>query len=608
MLHKINFNNILIINQDFDFDRLDISIDTDLLIAFDYQTTEKLKSKNITHLTVDELINKDDLDLIQELSYRFSEWYKKDEISDQITFHHVNLGELFFIELNALLIDFLKKFFTIQKLVNNYRFKKLIVSNKLYEIAKLFFENVEILYEEKNKISNFDSIEIPFTVFNKKFNLRLTFKKFEKIKNIFENFYHIINLRRHNFDDSILLIDFTTLRYKKLLLNTKNFPLNFVKFDTKIPAFWNIDSVKIIKNSNVILESFSKNSNKRCKNFSNKESFLIDTPEKFLLKNNSFFNNFFKFENKSFWPAFKMNFLNLYNLHWAESIEKILIIKKLFSKYNFKNVFLWNESDFNELIIINVSKSLGVPISLLQHGYYYLTDQRFTFENFRRVHSKNASVHLTWSSEEKNYSENHSISTPTIPIGCVFYDSLYDDSIPQEDFILLAADPPNYHTVHESTIEVERKYENIITQVCLLSKKFNKKLVIKLHPNKSLNEEKIVHNIDSQISIIHDGPILPLIKSAEFVIVTNFSSVILESIINKKPVFSISTYGHNGTPKIFSENYCKEIALENLDSTFKNFLDKKFKETAIYNGDRYIAKYYGNMKNSVDKFFDLLKN
>jgi UDP-N-acetylglucosamine 2-epimerase len=84
-----------------------------------------------------------------------------------------------------------------------------------------------------------------------------------------------------------------------------------------------------------------------------------------------------------------------------------------------------------------------------------------------------------------------------------------------------------------------KKYELIINSVYNATMKHGKKLVIRPHPQKDIDEKQIATKLDPQIKVVQGGSILPLIKSSSLVVVTDVSSVMVEAMILNKPVISI---------------------------------------------------------------------
>ena len=68
------------------------------IIVFDNYSHNFLLEKNIDHKLSDDYLNDEDYDYIQDLTYRFSNWYSEPEISNLIEYEGINVGELFYLE------------------------------------------------------------------------------------------------------------------------------------------------------------------------------------------------------------------------------------------------------------------------------------------------------------------------------------------------------------------------------------------------------------------------------------------------------------------------------------------------------------------------------
>ena len=203
------------------------------IITFNYNLHKILKSKNIRHKISDQfLIN--DTNYIQEISRNFSYWYKESDILDFIKYGGINLGKLFYPELHYFLVPFLKSYFEILKISQEYEKNDFLTSSNLFEITKLFSNSVNNLSSNKNFPTNYlyDSLKIPINIGNIHYSFRLPNSYFKKLKNLsekllkffFRNFFNIPS------DPSILLVEFDTLRYKKLFESMKNSKLSFVNY------------------------------------------------------------------------------------------------------------------------------------------------------------------------------------------------------------------------------------------------------------------------------------------------------------------------------------------------------------------------------------------
>ena len=573
------------------------------IITFDFKSHKFLTDNKIIHQISDEYITNKELNYIQKFSYQISRWHEDKDIKKIFSYEGVNIGELFYRELSWKSLLFLKRIITIKNIVEKHTLTKFLSSENLFNITKQFTNFISKLKSTKqeNTLSSLDFIDIPISIPGKKTSLRLKYSNFNKLKKTYDKILQL-SYKSSTIDTSyktVLFVDFTTVRYEKLFSILPKFKLNLVKFDTKIPAFWNRQSYSLIKRSKCIVENYNNLMDKNTKKLIQNELKNISNIMTQLYEHEKYFERFFSFTNFSFWHVFNPFFFDLCRKNLLDAIPAIILIKKLLNKYNFSSIVIWNETEFTEQIVIQLAKKSRISLCLLQHGLYYLTPERYDFENFGSLFSKKSDYFLAWGQKEAKYAIEIGIKPTKIKkIGCPFYDQIFNVHLndnESNDFILLAADSPNLHTVHETTIDVREKYEQVIKRVCQVTSKLNKPLIIKLHPSKYLSEDKIAKSIDPKIKIIKTGSIIPLIQSCQVMLVINLSSTILEAQILKKPVISISTYTHNGNPEIFTSNSCISTTIDKFEESFLRILnDSLFKQSRIDVGQRYVDEHLSN--------------
>ena len=116
-------NLILFVDSSVDFDDI-IKIKNDnsniQIFTFDYISHQLLIKNNVPHKISDTFLSESNLDLIQEKSYQFAEWYKIPEINNYQNFENIDLGSLFKIEFFVFLLPFLKKMYEIFKSLRTF--------------------------------------------------------------------------------------------------------------------------------------------------------------------------------------------------------------------------------------------------------------------------------------------------------------------------------------------------------------------------------------------------------------------------------------------------------------------------------------------------------
>lgn len=588
------------------------------IITFDHTVNRLLLQNKIKHEVSDQYISRSDLDDILKYSMIFARWYMLPEIKEIISFKDINLGELFYIEFQEFLISFLKRFLEIKRIFNKFPDSKFITSHSLFPIISSLSDNVEIIEKSKEQLSNYDKLDIPIRIGRKQLTLSLSYSNVQKIQKILERLSQGLTKKNqlklnHN---TVLLVDFTTIRYKPLLQSTPNFQLNVIKYDRRTSAIWNIESYSIIQQSHCILENYSSlNDKSLILRITQNQDFFNNKIEQILIKE-QLLSSFFSFDDQSFWSGIKMEFVNMCRKRFLDASKEFELAEKLFKKYQFSTVLIWGETGLLEQIMISLAKKLEIPIIILQHGLYSDSPELVTKNKFHRVIPETSDIVLVWGSKFKEYLVKNGLDENKIfEVGSTFFDPIFNNAIKpalSDDYVLLATDPYAFMYPHELTVEFMETYELMIKKVYEIASKNNKKLVIKTHPQKNANEEEIAKQIDPTILVIKSGDILPLIQSSSLVIVTDMSTVILEAQAMKKPVISVFLRDYYGTPEPFKSNLCQRVNISELDEWITNVINSNdFKNQAILNGTRFVDSYLvnqGTASESLLKFLDSLND
>lgn len=602
----INADQFLMPNNDFN------------IITFDYTIHRQLLHNKIKHEVSDQYISKSDLDNILNQSMICARWYMLPEIKEIISFKDINLGELFYTELKEFLISFLKRFLEIKRIFNNFPDSKFIASHSLFPIISSLSNNVEIIGKNEGQPSIHGKLDIPIKIGGKQLTLSLSSSNTQKIQKILEILsQRLIKKNKLKLNcNTVLLVDFTTIKYKSLLQAIPNFQLNVIKYDRRTPSVWNMESYWTIKQSHCILENYLSLKDKSLnlsitqnQDFFNKKIDQIITKDQLL-------SSFFSFDGQSFWPGIKTEFVNMCRKRFLDASKEFELAEKLLKKYHFSAVLIWAETGLLEQIIISLAKKLEIPIILLEHGLNYDSPELVTTNEFYGFPPKASDIMLVWGSTYKGYLIKYGLDENKIfEIGSTFFDPIFNNMInpaPFQDYILLATDPYALMYPHELSVEFMEKYESVIKKVYEIASKHNKKLVIKSHPQKSIDEEEIARQIDPTIMVIKSGSIIPLIKSSSLVIVTDMSTVILEAQAMKKPTVSVLLRDYYGTPEPFQSNFCQRININELDEWVTNVINSNdFRNQVVLQGNRFVDLYLTNQgiaSESLLKFLESLNN
>ena len=586
------------------------------IISFDYDSHKLLLDNGIKHEISDNFITENDLSAIQNNSYNFSKWCNEEYVSNILMYEGINLGNLFYNEFRLLLVPFLKKFLECVKLFEKSPNAKYFSSLELYPFIFLHTINVEILpHKKKDTLSVLPSINYGFTFAGKNFNISLSNRLYKKIKTFSEFFLkYNFNSKIDKNKKTILLLEFSPTRFKHFFSNIPKSNINVVLHNRRFPSVWNKDSFSILKNSKSIVTTANGLMNANMKKHIDKNFNILNSKIEHLL-NDDYFNNFFKFNNISFWNILKPILKNLFSNKLYDFITEIELTKKLFKNYNFSSILIMSEQNSNEQIAIILAKKFGVKIALIQHGMY---EDAFpeTYEyNKTGVLPTLSDKFLVWGDVLKKYCIKCGIPANKIEvIGNPAYDDFFKNStkvISNNSFILLTTTNPQLDTVRDLTINSYLLREKSIEKICQTTKKLNKKLIIKLHPSPDdIDVTDFVQKIDPSITVIKSGNVFDLLKDCEIFVTINISTTILEAQICNKPTMSLFVTDRKfGISEIFKSDSCISMTDHDFEMNLTNLInDQKLRNSLIDRGDKFAHSYISNQGTASKKLILFLES
>ncbi len=585
------------------------------IITFNLESHNFLVKNSIDHKLSENYLNENELDSIQDHLYQFTQWHSNPTISKLIEYDGINIGELFYVEFGLFLTPILKKLYEIMRIHTVYKNSLFFSSNSLAIFLKLFSSNVQILNENpKDKtftqINNILKFDKNFLSNNIK-NIMIS-----QIIKISYGLFKIIfqNKKLKNNNQTIFLINHTTKRFQTVLKELPNYPINLVKYDPTIPAFWDLTSLRMIKKSNCYIEHSVTVPHYTL----HKKNSMFDEQLNHLLQEEKFFVEFFSLNNISFWKIIKNDFIQMYEKNYLNAIKDIEKIKFLFKKYDPSYILIFSENSPLELIIIKTAQKFNIKIGVLQHSMliddlHNSNSYGTKFSNFVRLLPSYADHFLVWDKLTRDHAVKNGVdSKKIIPIGCPFFDTFFHNGKNPEntknEYVLLAIDPFSGWTMRQFSTEIRIEYENTIKQICQITTKMNKKLLIKVHHG-SFFDEKIVKKINPNIVVKYAGSFYQYAKNCELLICVDMSTAILDAMLLKKPIVSILIYDKDSPSKIFQENYVVKTDMTHIENTLTHFfLDDKFKIFSIKQGEKFIHNYVLNPGTSTKSLLNFLAN
>ena len=591
------------------------------IISFDYDTHKILKDKKINHEISDNYLSKKDLRNIQKTAYLVSEWFNSDIISKYINYNGVNLGSLIQDELINILVNYIKKVFGLYKISKQLNDSTFVSSYSCHEIMKNFAKN--IMKFKNSKMENFGQLPLDSTkvrmkigIKNHSMEFRIPKNVFTRLKGISEKPSKFMLSKNHSIAENsknILVVEFNIIRYQTFFEQMSNSNLNFVTYNRRSPTFWNIQSYNLIKQSGCIIETKNSLYDTNLKKIISDGKIQLKTKILDLFSRENFFKSFFSIDGISFWSPFKVFFTNYFIKRALEFVEEIELLKKLVEKYTFSSILVLSETGSNERIALQLARKKEIPVCLLQHGLNYDTKEAYDMNVAQGALPVKSDHYICWGKINEDYCKSLRIKLEKIHvIGSPVFDKVRFDerNFYKKDYVLLATAAPTKEDASDLTVEIIEKYMNAIKKICLLMSKYNKKLIIKIHPSPDeLDPSFIAKQINSEIKVIKEGNISPLIQSCDLMIVIDFTSPILDAHILKKPVISLSVKDNGwGIPTAFKNNSCLVTDLEKLESDLKDVLNNEnIRNQLIENGTKSSNEYLSYQNNGSNKLIGFLE-
>ena len=587
------------------------------IITFNFELHNIFKKKSIQHIISDEFLSQNELLSIQNNALSLSDWYIENEIKEYISYKGVNLGSLIQGEFINTLVNFLKRFLECSNIIKKYNSDTIFFSSGIiFEIMKQFSVNVKKIsnVHDEKLFFPLDSLKIKTSIGIKNYSTEINVPQniFKKLKKITEKTSSMISKRSDKNVKTILISEFNTLIYESLFLKMPEFKLNFVFFNRRQPTIWNLKSLSVIKKSKVIIENETTLMNKKIKGDIQNGKKVVEKNIDNLFKNNIFFKSFFSINGNSFWAPFSSYFINYFKKRSSENIKEIELVIELLEKFSFVATLIHSEAGPNEKIILQLAKKKKIVNFLLQHGLINDSLEGYEHNVHRGVIPIESEQSIVWGKINQDYFKHIGISVDRVhTLGTPIYDDLNIEKIDnKEDYVLLATSGPTKEDVFDLTINTIEKNIETIKTICKVVTKYNKKLIIKLHPSPDeFDPTQIVKEINPEIKIVKTGKISQLIKNSSIVVVIDESSAIIDAHLLGKPVLSVAVKAEEyGIPTVLKNNSCIMTNRESFDKDFFRVMnDKVHRETIIENEKKSTQNYISFQKNGAKMILSFLE-
>lgn len=599
-------SNVILVNSTFDVEKLKkVKSGTSTIISFDYASHKILAENCIEHDLSDNFLTDEDVKKIQQNSYDLTKWYDDPVVSGMLEYEGINVGRLFYVEFHYFLLPFLKKFVEMARIHKKYKERRFVAAFDLYGVAKSFNQNTVAFDDKKQETFVYDYIKIPIT---DSLNFTLKRSHYQYVKRISEKIIQNLIDRQSPPTKAVLLIEFDPIRYENLLSLSSKFGINFVLFNRRRPAIWNLQSYSVIKKSKTFIATDQNLVNSKIQEkIKNKQQEFADRL-RLLWENDDYFAKFF-YDESSFWGVIKSDFKELCEKRAMEAIQEIEISKELLRSQNLNHIVMWSESGFNEQIIINLARKSSIKIVLLQHGIIVDEAQAYEFNKFSGILPIQSDEFVVWGESVKQYAIACKISEDRIhALGSPSYDKIKRSDEGEKNTVLLAATAPRKIHVEGHMVGELANYEKLIELICKTVRLNNKKLIVKTHPFQEEHDlTEVVKNVDPSIEVVKRGNILSAIRKCDYLISVGVSSAIFEAQLVAKPVISFQVKYDVGVPHIMKTNSCLKTTVDELDNTIKKLEDKTYRNNVVKNASDLLTQNLANVGSASEELLKFLK-
>ena len=592
------------------------------IFCLSYSSHRYLSKNNIVHEVGEFLLSEDDKTLIDQKTRQATiNWYNKEEVRDLLVFEGLNLGSTLEQELLHYFLSLYRKAITIFKIIETEKPKRVIIASYLNNFVKRICDakSIELIEigEKEHPSLYFNKINIKFNLGKFPISFHISRENFNKIKKIVEKLLQSFRLsyQLNTKRKSILLVDFNPVMYNDLLNELSKFDKDILLLNQRRPAIWNLQSLKIIKNSKckiVQLDTFQK--------YLDVKSHKLDKLSENLnavWKQDTIFDEMFQIDSFTLWDSIKDSFVKMCTLRFQESARRILLLTEFFEKTNISTILEWAETGQEEKELLYLAKKHQIPTLMLQHNLFPSSK---TWDKYDRFiigfsHPFLSDKQIIWDELTKIQALSLGIQKESLLlIGSPKHDQFFNYTPnTTKNIIILATTSASNTSIEMTPFDAYVKFENFIREVCRICKQIpDKQLIVKPHPQADYNTNitALIKEIDPTIPIVYDANLVELISSCELLITFNNSTIALESIILNKPTISLQFEKWAEEDNLVKMNALLSISeVDQVENGIKKLLyDKDIQNTYQNNRNIFLDKFVnkGSASNELAKVLDKL--
>ncbi len=580
------------------------------IFSLDIETHNFLENKKISHKIGERYLTKDDHNKIYKHTISFYNWYDDPSIPKKFEFEKFNLLSLFDTsELHHVLIREIYTFFTIKRIIEKYNPTKILCNSQLYNIVQSISNEkipCDVIDHLENYTSSpFEQYSFSFSILGINLPIKLSRKKYLKIKNFFESI--IGKLFDLHYDikskkDSVLFLEINPEQYPYLLQNIKK---NIVFLNQRRPAIWNWKSIKLLKkyNCKILNPKNYLSSDKKSEIHTISQKYLKEI-EKFW-KNEEIFSKLFVIEGCSFWRNIRDPLLKIYQQRLEDYITLVYFSKNILSKLSITCILSLNVFGETEKTILTGNDNISSI--LLEHGFTNYVSELSLLAN-SSMYSFFKDKIAIWGPIQKNYLvSQYKIDTSRILMsGSPRHDDFFNvksNKNSSKKTILItpgALDEANALYDTDNFIRFEKLLANLFS---ILKNKHNVNVIVKLHQTSQKNNQYIknyIHKNNPDVKINQFTSTLNHIQQCDFMIniYTELmpSTVLLEGMILKKPIMNITMVDESYNFEYLKDNAVLNVSdKSNLEKNLQDFLSNlTLQEQLISAATNHVEKYLAN--------------
>ena len=616
---------IFLIDNGADLDELKSKIrefPNSLVFTLDYEIHLLLQKHGISHELGEDILNVNDFNKIDQSSINLTENCFK-FFKNELTIKNIFLPELIEHELfQYFLTQFLKPY-VILKILENYSSEKIFDFTNFHHFINKITNNLKIKHFtfQNNLTSNLYHDKIKFTLNLGKIplNFEISRNRFSQAKKLTQKFIDLTNNFEPKIDSkkNVLLVNFDPLEYSDLLHEFDKNDLNFLLLNTRKPAITNKKSLDIIKKSNSKILDLNKFYEFK------KEEIIFEKNllEKKLINifnNNKYFENLFSINNISFWDSIKNSLYSICLSRFSESIERIILLNKVYQLYDISLIFVWVDVGQEEKECIMVGKYFSIDSVMLQHGRFQTSEIWNKFAKYLGQFPSPllSDKQIVWGNITKKYALSYNHNENNLIIGgSPRHDKFFNYNSPKSEkgIILLATTGTMFLSSDSCITSSQIKYDDYIREIYRIVKSLpGKKLVIKSHPSQILKKfvKDLINEIDPSIELVENSINQELFNNCEMLITFNNSTTTLEAMSLNTPVISLQTENWAKEDDIAQSDAIVSISkINDCEDAIKKILyDTEFKKSLLEKSQIFLKNYMSNPGNSSYTIIKLIKN